>query len=72
MGQEITKAEIGKQYRHRNGNTYTVICLTNLGSTVERQVRYPIAVVYMGQNGKIWSRALSDWDRSFTEIEEKL
>jgi hypothetical protein len=60
------KNMVGKQYQHKNGNIYTVILLTNTDSTLERQVDHPIDVVYMGQNGKIWSRRLSDWERSFT------
>jgi len=57
----------GKQYKHKNGNIYTVLLLTNTNSTPERLKDHPIDVVYMGQNGKIWSRPLNDWDRSFTE-----
>lgn len=56
----------GKQYIHKNGNIYTVLFLTNVDS--DDKVNHPIDVVYMGQNGKIWSRRLSDWNRSFTEI----
>jgi len=57
----------GKQYKHKNGKIYTVLLLTNTNSTPERLKDHPIDVVYMGQNGKIWSRPLNDWDRSFTE-----
>jgi len=60
----------GKQYKHKNGNIYTVIPLTNTGATTpERLKEHPIDVVYMGQNGKVWSRPLNDWDRSFTEVQ---
>lgn len=52
----------GKQYKHRNGNIYTVLFLTNSGG----REKHPVDVVYIGQNGKIWSRRLTDWDRSFT------
>jgi hypothetical protein len=62
------KRLVGKQFKHRNGNIYTVLLLTNTDSTPERLVDHPIDVVYMGQNGKIWSRRLSDWDRSFTNV----
>lgn len=52
----------GKRYKHTNGNTYTVLFLTNEGGTD----KHPVDVVYIGNNCKIWSRRLSDWDRSFT------
>lgn len=64
---DVIERMVGKQFRHRNGNIYTVLILTNTGSTPERLIDHPIDVVYMGQNGKIWSRPLSDWDRSFTK-----
>lgn len=54
----------GKQFVHTNGNVYTVLFLTN---TSDQHEDHPIDVVYMGQNGNIWSRPLSDWNRSFTE-----
>lgn len=61
----------GKQYKHNNGNIYTVLFLTNTASSTdsspETLKNHPIDVVYMGQNGKVWSRRLSDWDRSFTK-----
>lgn len=63
----IIERMVGKQFKHKNGNIYTVLLLTNTDSTPERLKDHPIDVVYMGQNGKIWSRPLNDWDRSFTE-----
>lgn len=63
----VIERMVGKQFKHRNGNIYTVLLLTNTDSTPERLKDHPIDVVYMGQNGKIWSRLLNDWDRSFTE-----
>jgi len=53
----------GKQYKHTNGNIYTILFLTNINFTKD----HPIDVVYIGQNGKIWSRRLTDWHRSFTK-----
>lgn len=58
----------GKQFAHRNGNVYTVLFLTNTDSTPERQIQHPVDVIYMGPNGKLWSRRLSDWSRSFKAI----
>lgn len=60
---------IGKPYHHKNGNIYTPIILTNIGnSDSQPRLDHPIDVVYMGHNGKIWSRPLSDWKRSFTPV----
>lgn len=60
---------IGKQYVHTNGNIYTVLFLTNTSSENDK---YPIDVVYIGQNGNIWSRSLSDWNKSFTEMKSEV
>lgn len=51
---------IGKQYIHTNGNIYTVLCLTNEHASQDNQNKYPTTVVYIGQNGKLWSRRLED------------
>jgi hypothetical protein len=56
----------GKQYEHSNGNVYTVIHVTNTKNITSK---HPPDVVYMGQNGYVWSRRLEGWDRSFTLIE---
>src|SRR5690554_2171786 len=63
---------VGKKYKHRNANIYTVLYLTNTfggkGGPMERLKDHPIDVVYQGDNGYVWSRRLSDWNRSFTEV----
>lgn len=65
--QWIEQHLIGKQFKHKNGNIYTPIILTNTDATPERVADHPIDIVYIGQNGKVWSRRLSDWHRSFTK-----
>lgn len=57
--------KIKSKWRHTNGLKYKVICITNLES---KNPKYERQVVYKGKNGNIWSRPLSDWYRSFTEI----
>lgn len=52
----------GSTWRHRNGVTYIVLCIANEHS--ERPTQYPPTVIYQGANGRIWSRAASDWHRS--------
>lgn len=65
---QVSNSMVGKLYRHTNGNLYTVLMLTNLDASPESAEKYPIDVVYTGQNGKVWSRRLSDWERSFTLV----
>lgn len=58
----------GSLWRHYNGNVYTVLLVANQESANEE--RYPKTVVYIGGNGKCWSRPLDDWHRSMTPLEE--
>lgn len=58
----------GKRYKHTNGNIYAIVFLTNVHGDASSQKKHPIDVVYIGPNGALWSRPLSDWDRSFTEV----
>lgn len=61
---------VGRRYMHTNGICYTVLCLTNMDATPENAKKYPIDVIYVGENGKVWSRRLSDWWRSFILIDQ--
>ncbi len=56
------------RWRHTNGNLYTVLCVAN--EFTERPEQYPPTVVYQGDNGRIWSRPVSDWSRSMTLVNE--
>lgn len=62
--EEIKTPEIKSKWIHTNGIKYKVILITNETDTE----KYPLTVVYKGKNGKVWSRPLNDWYRSFTEI----
>lgn len=64
---EQERPVIGSSWRHRNGNIYEVTGYTNLHS--ENTDRYPIMIIYRGNNGLVWSRQLSDWYRSFSPVE---
>jgi hypothetical protein len=56
-------------WKHRNGNIYRVLLITNMQSTKEE---YPVTVVYEGYvNREIWSRPLSTWHSSMTQVYEK-
>lgn len=47
------------EWVHDNGVPYTVLLVTNLGSS--DKTRFPPMVVYQGRNGRFWSRPLSEW-----------
>ena len=64
LKETTTTPQVGKQYTHKKGNTYTVIGSTNnLGDREDKD--FPVTVVYMDQEGRHWSRPLSRWHRSF-------
>lgn len=55
----------GSTWRHRNGNLYRVLFLTNV---VTFRPDHPPDVVYESTtHDALWSRPLADWHRSFTE-----
>ncbi len=58
---------INTRWKHTNGNLYTVLLVTNLGS--DRPEKFPVTVVYCGDNGTTWSRPLSKWHGSFVAID---
>jgi hypothetical protein len=62
---EVIKTPLVKsKWQHYNGAKYKVIAIANEEDTK----KYPKIVVYKGKNGKVWVRPLTDWYRSFTEI----
>lgn len=66
-GSEIVKREVpieGSKWKHSNGIKYKVIAIANDLNTE----KYPTTIVYKGENGKIWSRPLSEWYKSFTKL----
>lgn len=57
--------QAGTTWSHRNGNVYRVVAVSNLHSDKDE---YPPYVTYQGGNGRIWTRLLSDWHRSMTQV----
>jgi len=56
---------IGSEWKHHNGNLYTVIAHAN--TSVPSTGKYPWTIVYRNSaNGTIWSRQFNDWHRSMT------
>lgn len=62
----MNRPEIKSLWEHYNGLKYEVINLANVDST--DQEKYPETVVYQGINGKVWTRPLKEWHRSFKQI----
>lgn len=62
------KYPINSVWTHTNGNKYRILMITNTDST---NSDYQPTVVYQGENNKLWSRLLSNWDRSMTRLEIK-
>jgi len=52
-------------WKHRNGNIYKVIDVTNLS---DRQDQYPVTINYVGPNGKKWSKTAFDWFDKMTPL----
>lgn len=61
-----TPPELNSKWEHYNGNLYEVILIAN--EYTEYPDKYPITVVYKGNNGRIWCRPLTKWFDSFTLI----
>ncbi len=55
----------GSVWRHHSGRLYTVLFLANNeGDSIKD--KYPVTVVYQGENGRRWAGPLSDWHRRMT------
>lgn len=48
-----------ERYRHHTGREYTVIALANADTSDPE--KYPVTVVYQGDNGKVWTKLLDDF-----------
>lgn len=58
----------GSVWECRNGGIYAVTSVADPHAT--RRDEYPATVVYVGADGRVWSRPLSKWHRSMTEVME--
>lgn len=61
-GTKIDKPQVGSKWKHYNGNLYTVEGFAN--EHTERHDKYPVMIVYRGENGHTWSRPLALWYKS--------
>lgn len=56
-------------WRHKNGNEYLVLLVTNLDAFADRRDEFPPTIAYRRlKDGTCWSRPLDKWHGSFTEI----
>jgi hypothetical protein len=58
----ISEVTTGSRWTHKNKRmTYTVLFITNLRGNI---LAHPPDVVYLGDNGLVWSRPLTTWHES--------
>lgn len=57
--------KVGNVYQHINGNVYTVIAIANEHS---ERPEYPPTVVYQGNNGLVWAKPLTNFQRKMKRI----
>lgn len=63
--------EIGSKWRHYNGVLYTVLLIANSeGDDPSKRDKYPVTVIYQGENGKVWARPFDRWHASMTEASD--
>lgn len=62
----MNKPGILSRWIHNNGNRYVVIGYAN--EATENPDKYPVTVIYMGENNLVWCRPLDDWHRSMSLI----
>lgn len=47
---------IGSRWKHHKGGIYTVVIVSNEFSADKE--KFPVTIVYQGDNGKVWSAGL--------------
>lgn len=68
----MTKEEVGllikdSQWQHNNGIKYTVVSIAN---TCYTNPDYPIIVIYVGRNGNLWAKTLSNFMEKMSPLKE--
>ncbi len=61
--------EPGSVWRHSSGRLYTVLLIANLNPG--QPDKYPVTVVYAGENGKQWAGRADDWHRRMTIVADR-
>ena len=52
-------------WEHTNGNQYRIVGIANTENT---NPKYPITVVYVGENQNLWAKTLDDFLRSMSPV----
>jgi hypothetical protein len=58
--------KIGANYVHENGNRYRVLHIANNANI---SPKYPVSVVYVGPNGNVWVKTLTNFNKKFKAAE---
>lgn len=59
-----TKNPLMDKWEHRNGRMYELLFLTNIVAVSDK---YVVTVVYRDDDGNLWSRPKSEWNKSFSK-----
>lgn len=63
---ELKEVVSGRRYRHiSTGNEYMVLHLANIANA---RTEHPIQVVYIGDNGNVWTKTLVEFKQKFVEL----
>ena len=54
----MDEVTVGSLWQHHSGIVYTVLHLANVANVNEK---YPVSVVYIGQNGNVWVKTLENF-----------
>lgn len=71
MSREQIIPEAGARWRHNSGAFYNVLEVANTNADEERRDEYPVLIVYMGDDGRVWARTLEKWLGSMVYIESE-
>jgi hypothetical protein len=55
-------------WQHSTGRYYKILLLTNTEADPGRELDHPVNVVYIGINGKIWSKTLENFLNKMTAV----
>jgi hypothetical protein len=62
---QLSSLRQGSQWKHTNGNEYTVIAIANYESM---NSEYPPQIVYVGRNGRWWTKPIINFLEKMTPI----
>ena len=57
----------GDIFTHRNGNRYLVYGFANVKAREDLRDKYPLLVLYVGENGYVWAKPMDTFHESMTK-----